>query len=465
MKYTFFPLLFLLFFTSSIAQTAGLVPTVTEFIKQRDFDAANKYLDSIIKTDSKNIDALMMKGNVILNRNLLAQPEPQVYTANDESIYIQGFEVNAERKKTVDAKTESEVEALWLKSLALDSNRLDIRKGLAVLYAMAINKEKLKKAIAGIKKAEPDNGEQAFNMCEYARKIEERGRFDDAMEIYKYIAGLYPAVAGVRADMASEYYYEGRLNDALTWLDSTFNFKTVDETSFLNAAYLYSELGYFDNAQDVLNTYSKVYDRKMGNFYFGLRQFADSSDNYYNTLKYFTEVVDSNAYYTEYVLAMQLLNYRTSFTLANYQAVINMQLPDAYKVLLHSRAVKQFADCDPYVRYGVQQSMARNFSASVQLLEEGANCNMQPEEIEYWKLNYGYALFMHGNYQEAIEAFKRVRASKDAFAVDASKYFTGMALSKQNKIKEARLYFQDLADSRTGTKYTTLGRYRLEQTK
>lgn len=459
---TTLPFLFFTIISFCIAaQPSALVNTASDFIRQQKYDEGIQYVDSILKTDSKNVDALMMKGNIILNRDLWNQPDPQVIVTSDESIYIETFEVNAERKKTVAAKTEAEVEALWLKCLRIDSNRIDICKGLAMLYAMAINKPKLKATILDIKRVEPDNGEQAFNLNEYARKIKDRGRFDDAMEIYRYIANLYPAVAGVRADMASEYFYEGRLNDALTWLDSTFNFKTVDETSFLNGAYLYSELGYFDNAQDVLNSYSKIYDRKMGSFYFGLRQFSDSLPEYYNTLKYFTDVVDSNAYYGEYILSKQLLNYRDSFTLNNYHATLNMNVPDAYKVLIHTRAVKQFADCDPYIRYGIQQSKARNFSAALQFLEEGENCQLDANKHEYWQLLYGYTLYYARMYDKAINTLSAVRASANAFRKDAASYFIGLSLLNTGKREEAKKEFDKVNSGLN--KYTALSMYRLNQ--
>lgn len=464
MKHTIILLLsFFTFQLCAVAQQSPIVSTASDFIRQQKFEEGIKYVDSIIKTDSRNVDAMMMKGNLILNHDLWNQPDPQLIVGSDESIYSETFEVGTEQKKVVSTVTEMQVAMLWLKCLQLDSNRLDIRKGLAMLYAMALDIPKLKNAIQDIKRVEPDNGEQAFNLNEYARKVKERGRFDDALEIYRYISTLYPHVAGVRADMASEYFYEGRLNDALTWLDSTFNFKTVDETSFLNGAYLYSELGYFDDAQNVLNTYSRIYDRKMGNFYYGLRQFADSADGYYETLKYFSEIIDSNAYYSEYVLSKQLLNYRYSFTLADYKATLNMNVPQAYKVLIHTRAVKQFADCEPYIRFGIQQSMARNYGAAVQFLEEAESCTLDANQREYWQLAYGYALYYAGQYDKAMAMLSPVRNAENAFRRDAAMYFVGLCLLKSGKADEAKTEFEKIKSGEN--KFTTLAQYRLNKLK
>ena len=469
MKHAFVFLITILLGSQTFAQQQQpeVVVVTTGYIQQGKYDVALSYLDSIIKRNPKNVDALMMRGNVILNRDLINEVAPEVYTDNDESIFSGTFSLTPEQKKIVSPKTEAEVEALWQKCLQIDSNRLDIRKGLAMLYAMSINLPKLKAAILSIKQHEADNGEQAFNLNEYARKVKERAHFDEAMEVYAYIAKLFPSVAGVRSDIASEYYYEGRINQALDWLDSTFNFKTVDETSFLNGAYIYSELGYFDNAQDVFNTYSRVYDRKMDKFYYGMRQFADSSDNYYNTLKYFVDVVDSNAYYGECQFAKHLLQFRDSFTLADYNNTVNMNAPEAYKALVHTRAVRQFANCEPYIRYGIQQTRIRNYSAATQLLEEGEQCAMQLDidKSEYWRMCYGYALYRAGENEKAVEAFKLLRASKDSFKVSAAIYFSGLALAKLNIMHEARACFQSLIDSRTENKYKVLAKYRLDRLK
>lgn len=470
MKHAFVFLITILLGSQTFAQQqqpSEIVVVATGYIQQQKYNEAIAYLDSILKKDGTQVDALMMKGNVILNRDLLNQDAPEVFTANDESIFSSSFEASPEQRKIVKPETEATVEAIWLKCLKLDSNRIDIRKGLAMLYAMAIDKPKLKGAILDIKLHEADNGEQAFNLNEYARKVKERAHFDDAMEIYAYVAQLYPHVAGVRSDMASEYYYEGRINQALEWLDSTFNFKTVDETSFLNGAYIYSELGYFDNAQDVFNTYSRIYDRKMDKFYYGLRQFADSSANYYNTLKYFVDVVDSNAYYAECQFARHLMSFKDTFTLADYHKTVNMNVPEAYKALVHTRAVRQFADCEPYMRYGIQQTRIRNYSAAVQFLEEGEQCAklLDVDKHEYWRMCYGYALYRAGMYERAMEAFKLLRASKDAFRVNVAIYFTAMALEKLNSMHEVKANYQSIIDSRAENKYKVLAKYRLAQLK
>lgn len=452
-----------LFFAShfSLFSQQEVISRSTEFITAGKYVFANHYLDSILKKNSKNVDALMMKGNVILNRSLENLPVINMITKDDETIF--SSDVTNKNITILPTDTVHSIEKFWRKCLKTDSTRNDIRKGLCTMYAMALMTEELKKEITVIAKTEKnEDGEKAYRIAEYARKIKERGMFDEAMGIYQLIAKLYPDLAGIRCDIASEYFYEGRLTEALAWLDSCYNFKTVDETSFLNGAFIYSELGYFDDAQNVLNTYSRIYQRKMDQFYYGLRLFADSSDKYFETLNSFIQSVDSNSYSTEIYCAQKLLAFRDSFKTENHEQLANdNSIPDYYKVLVHTRALRQFSkNCEPSLIYGVYQSSIRNYSAAVQFLEE--NCEMSLQQKEYWKLNYAYVLFMLGDKDKSLQYFGQLYQSANLFTQHAAKYFSAKMLSEFKKNVEAKNLLEELVSSKVETKYTQLAKQKFK---
>ncbi|MES2619363.1 MAG: hypothetical protein V4615_00815 [Bacteroidota bacterium] len=452
--------LFSLFaFHLSLLAQQEIVSTATEFIVAKEYSAANRYLDSILKKNAKSVDALMMKGNVILNRAVENLPAINTITKNDESIFYPSIEQKQAVVLPID--TVRAIEKWWRKGLKMDSSRNDIRKGLCTVYAMGLVKEDLKKEIAALVGLEKnEDGEQAYRMAEYARKFKERGQFEDAMEVYQFIAVLYSDLAGLRCDIASEYFYEGRMNEALIWLDSCYNFKTVDETSFLNGAFIYSELGYFDDAQNVLNTYSNIYQRKMDKFYYGLRLFEESSEKYAQVLNEFIGEVDSNSYSTEVEVANKLLAFRDSLSLADFRMLADDQsIPDYYRVLILSRGVKQFAnECGPFMRYGVYQSSIRNYTAAVQFLEEGELCEMNIEEKELWMLQYAYTLLMVGEQQKSLLYFKPLFASANSFLQQASKYFSAKILMEQKQNAEAEKFLKEIASLKEETKYATLAK-------
>ncbi len=436
----------------------NVISVTTEFIKQHKYQQANRYLDSVLKKNPRSVDALMMKGNVILNYALDTTKPMRFVTVDDASVF--NTSVN-EKPKLLSVKTVYQVEKIWRKCLAIDSSRADIRKGLCTLYAMALMKDSLKNEVVRLQKTEADtDGQQAFRMCEYARRFKERNRFDEAMVVYKFIALQYPLVAGVRCDIASEYFYAGRTNETLLWLDSCYRFKTVDETSLLNGAFTYSLLGFFDDAQTVLSNYSRIYKKNMAGFYYGLMLFSDSSNRYYDILNDFCQTIDSNAYTNEYNLSRKLLAYRDSFSLIDYKELIDdREIPDYYKGLLHQRAFKQFKNnCEPFLIYGVMQSSIKNYSAAVQFLEEGENCKMKAEQAEYWMLHYAYALYMFGEQGKAMVYFKPLMKSDKPFTAQAAKYFTAKILSEQKKIDEAKKLLGEIVLAKQATKYVALAK-------
>lgn len=442
-----------------------IVSATTQFIVDKKYEEANHYLDSILKKDKKNVDALMMKGNVILNRDLENSPSLTLLTKEDESIFNNKLEYIEHPVKVVSDTTLSQVESLWLQCLKTDSTQLDILKGLCTLYGMALEKEKLKVEIKKLVQQEKDvDGGQAYRTAEYARKFKERGKFEEAMELYHFIAQLYPHLAGIRCDIASEYFYHGDIKMALQWLDSAFAQKDIDETTYLNGAFIYSTVGYFDNAQKALDQYSKKFDRKMNQFYNGLHQFADATKGWPEVLNYFSEMVDSNAYYTEVKLAKTLLQLKDSFSVQDYAALIRTDIPDYYKVLIHQRAVKQFRhSCEPFLQYGVFESFIKNYPAALQFFEEGEHCNMDSSQLAYWQLNYGFALYRSGQYKSSLLMFQPLLHTGNKFMAQAAEYFTAKILLELKQNDLAKTYLENISKSDTETKYVTLANYLLKE--
>lgn len=433
------------------------IRVATDFIVAKKYISANRYLDSVLKKHPKNIDALMMKGNVVLNFALDTTAPMQFITDDDESIFSTRL---SEKPKLLSRKSAYQVEKIWKKCLKQDSSRTDILKGLCTVYAMALMKDSLKNAILRLVAATPGDTNQVYNICEYARNFKQRNRFDEAMDIYRFIAQQYPFVAGVRCDIASEYFYSGNPNMALLWLDSCYRSKKIDETSFLNGAFIYSLLGYFDDAQTVLSVYSKQLNRKMATFYYGLMLFSDSSSRYAQALDGFCNSVDSNSYFTEYYIAKKLLAQQDSFTFTNYKTLAeDPEIPDYYKGLIHYRAIKQFKNtCEPLLLYGILQSSIKNYSAAVQFLQEGETCQMKAAQAEYWMFNYAYTLYKFGQADKAVVYFKPLVRSTSTFTKQATQYFLAKILFEQNKKEEGKKILQDLIASKTETKYRTIGK-------
>lgn len=434
-----------------------VISAASSFIINGQYKAANHYLDSILRTDQKNVDAMMMKGNVLLNQTLSTISPDTSITDEDESIFIS--DISAKTVKKLTPNQVLPIEKIWRKCLSIDSSRNDIRKGLCTIYAMANMTNSLKTEIKELVTHEiDDDGEQAYRIAEYARKIKERGDFNSAIDVYRFIATCYPTLAGLRCDIANEFFYAGKMKEALIWLDSTYNFTTVDETSFLNGAFVYSELGYFDDAQNVLNTYSRLYQKKMDKFYYALRLFSEADPKCNEAMQQFIADVDSNAYYNEVQLFRRILTINDSFTMTHYRLLVDdRDVPYYYKPLIHQRAFKQFkTECDPYFLYGMYQSYIKNYSASIQFLEEVDNCNVASSQKEYWTMHYAYVLYMLGDNEKAIQYFSRMQSASSDFVKQASQYFMAKALIRTGKAQESANIKHELETSKPASKYVKL---------
>lgn len=399
-----------------------LIATATDFISSGNYQAANAFLDSVLKQNKNNVDALMMKGNVILNAALDSSSGKKTwFDENDESVFSESL---TDKGAVIhNNQTVAAVANLWKRCLELNPERTDIIKGLCALYSMAGDTTRLRKEILRLKNTEPQDEGQVFRMAEYARKLYAPLGFGAKMDLYRYVAALYTQSAGIRCDIASEYFYAGDFRNCFIWLDSCAAFSNIDETSYLNGAFIYSQLGYFDNAFQWLTRYDTTYGRKMGQFYKGMMQYADNGST--DLLKKFLAVADSNTYYEECRLAQKLSDTTHSVPPAELLKDASASIPEWYKPFIYIRAMKLFPEsCEAVLQYGVYQSKLKNYPSAEQFLADGKECKLQGEQAEYWLLNYGYVQYKMKNTSTALYYFKPLLSSKNEFYRQAAVYFT-----------------------------------------
>jgi hypothetical protein len=447
MRSSLFVLLLLL--AQNLFAQADIVAQATALIVAKDYRAANIYLDSVLKKQRRNVDALMMKGNVILNAAMdTLQP---VFLFSDYNESVLNTELR-DKKTHYDKHTLIQVEAMWQKCLSIDKSRIDIRKGLCSVYSMYGMQQPLLQQIKAIKKQEsPDDG-QVYKMAEYARKMKTEVGWDEGMRFYAAIAAMYPSSAGIRCDIASEYFYKGDFQSCFGWLDSCHRFQNIDETSYLNGAFIYSQLGYFEDALRWLQRYDTAFNRSMSLFYKGMMNFAEEGNT--TQLRQFVQATDSNFYYDEYRLATYLLNLDTAFNMNTFYVLMTANTTEWYKPFLYVRAMKKFpGNCEPVYLYGLYQNQLNNFSAAVQLLQEGAGCTMNDEQHERWLLNYAYALYKTNDLPNANSYFQQLTGSANPFYKQAADYFLLNKADSSDKTSEA-LY--RLSQAKPATKYAVL---------
>ena len=457
----------LLLVFSSLPAQQQIISTATDYIAHSQFARADQYLDSILKVNPKTVDALMMKGNVLLNEAWGSGAKSHFNAEKAESVFDSSAIDESYFVPVIPVDTSIKIDHIWKQCLELDPSRTDIKKGLCNLYSLSLRTIELERQLIQMQSTITESEENAYLYAEYARNLKIRGRFTDAMQVYAVIANMFPNLAGIRCDMANEYFYAGEMNKCLQYLDSTLLQKDVDQTSFINAAALYSELGYYDQAYHTFKRYSDKDTLIEADFYKGLLMFANMDTGFYSQLHKFIDAATEQSYYDELQLAQKLLPYgKVPFTLDDYLALAtNPKISRYYRVLILQRGVRQFnGDCGPAFLLGNFYCSIKNYSAAVQLLEpekfrKYPDCKFANEaDSTLWLLNYAYALYKTGKKEESVGYFESLFTAKEAFAQQAAKYFVAKTYWDGNKKEEAKKLFHEVATAKEQTKYAWLCR-------
>jgi len=453
--------LLVLLCTSALFAQQPIVSTVTDFITHNQFAQADRYLDSILKVNPKTVDALMMKGNVLLNQAWNNATKSHFNAEKAESIFDSSVIDVSFFIPVIPIDTSVKIDRLWNQCLQLDPGRNDIKKGLCNLYSLSLRTMELERQLIKMQPLITENEDNAYLYAEYARNLKARGLFEDAMKVYGLIAGMFPDLAGIRCDMANEYFYAGELNKALDYLDSTLTKKAVDQTSYINAAALYSTLGYYDRAYKTFRKYSEMDTLIESDFYRGLMMFADMDSGFYNQLHLFLDHATEQSYYDEMQLAQKLLPYgRIPFTLDDYKALAtNPKIARYYKVLILQRGVKQFKnECEPFLQLGSLDCAIKNYSAAVRLLEPVESCKINADREEQRLLNIGFALYKRAEKEKAGTCFQSLFQAKNNFTQQAAKYFVAKTEWEAGKKEEAKRLFEEISAAKVQTKYAWLSK-------
>ena len=227
----------LFFAHSATAQSEAIINRVTLHIAEGKYNDAERYLDSILHIEPRNIDALMMKGNLLLNYALMQKSEPDIITTADESIYSDTLATAANPIYILPRLTATKIEKLWLQCLVIDSTRLDLMQGLSTVYAMALLPKELLAMLPTMSHTATAAGKGdkfAYTLMSYAIQLLYREDSIGYMTIYHKTTQLYPNTKDTLDWWVKSYYEEShRIPKAKSPAEKAY-------TQFMNHDYLHS---------------------------------------------------------------------------------------------------------------------------------------------------------------------------------------------------------------------------------
>jgi tetratricopeptide (TPR) repeat protein len=399
------------------AQSDVIINTVTLYIAEGRYNDAEKYLDSLLKESPNSIDAMMMKGNVLLNYSVMQTLPINTITPDDESIYSQDL-VSLKTPIVIISRADAEkIDKLWKRCLQLDSSRLDIREGMCTLYGMADMKKELIDYLPAIAKAAKEKGNDfVYALIQYAQLLADRGDKEGSYEVYKKIASLYPSMPVVWCQLSTAYSATGDLVNAKIYADKSFATAPSELSACGDALDLYSVLGDYSKALSVMKN-AAAHDSTFlaYPFYDGIYRYAHHDSTWRSKLiqyvKQFPVSPDSDILYT------------------------------ASRYMLASDFRDDYSD---FARLLTKKKMQRDAA------------------LEYM-LQYAFSLYCSKEYTKALPKWLELNKNPDPVLSPMSSYFIGQCYLKSGNKPKALGYFQTLIDTDTGTKYGYLAKLQMQK--
>ncbi len=449
-------IIFLLLFLSNqfLSAQSAIVKQSIAFIGSKNWSAAQSYLDSILAKNPKEVDAIMMQGNIILNKHLIEKQQIPTISAFDEDIFTDKAAHADAPPPIVDLKQADSVERLWQKALMLDPQRVDIHMGLCMLFGMSLQEEKLLKQLPILKKSAVNDEQTAIAMIDYARLFRERGRFKQTNTILTAVAALYPSSSLVKSDWAGEAMFMGDLAKANLLSKDILKLKQFDNTTLQNITSIFCAA---NNPVDALIA-QKQY-AKMDSFY----HYADL----YETLLLFggdDEIwrdrmrlkLNSPVFEGDTNDLVQLSQYLLSPSFKgqynDYMAMLSVPLSTLSTWTILQKSNKAFPDSAQLKLMLAEFFLnGKNYTFANTLFAKAVNLPLEMNLKADAQFIYAYSLYLVGKTIEASALYKGFLQDQNDFKKQAATYF----FAKINKRKDL---LDQLINVENPTKYSQLAK-------
>ena len=459
MKYFFIPFFLLPLFALAqpVPDIGNAVEDIRTFIQAGRLAEAENLVNRYIQDDPLNVDLLMMKGNVELNKFIVRQQAQASLVPNfDESIYNMGRVELGPPPVTVPVEVADKVAYLWNGAATLDPSRSDLHLGLCQVYAISGQREKLlaylpkaKAQITGLENLHAD-------LTTYAVNLRERGDTLGGKMVWRKIIEMFPDRPGLLSDLAAEYFFEENWDSAQYYIARSLAVPEATETMLGNAFFFSALMGDYDRALAAI--------RRLpgdGHLLFeGLVKFYRKEKKWKKPLEKFLESPQDSF---ETAVAKTFLDKDFSLDLDTYLSLIEMDLGDPMKILIHEtfRTPGSFL---PNFNAAETYAYHRQYAAAAKIFRQ-----IEEEKMEIPKEDFDGGISLEENYlfysawtfhqlgerETADKKWKQLLESKDFYKKSAAHWFVGKYLFDQGKKTEARAVFQNMAALASQSKYAT----------
>jgi tetratricopeptide (TPR) repeat protein len=454
----------ILLWLNSFSQEA-IIKKAAEFIQSSNYEGASRYLDSILAKNPKCVDALMMKGNVIINSSLINEPAVLIEGSDDESIFNSTIGSIGDNPKILPVDSAKKVEQLWKKCLELDHSRIDIHRGLCTLYGMALMKNELLKELPQlIKSVKTTDDDFIYGLEDYAQAFKARHRFDDCMDIYKAIATEFPETGGLLCDVAVMYYRDGKINEALNYAHKAISKPNID---FLTAYSAASMIAIASDMKEGIELFSKgEWDKKepLYLYYSALIAFYNNDNSWKESLdKFISKYKSKEEDDPRPVMAKMMLKKDFVFDQTHFAELMSTVPYELDILLLGTKATEMMPGTyEPLNSLANMYAGQKCYNNALSALAQIGKLKLSAKQDSLYHFHLAYVQYMMGNKTASIENWKMLLQSGDFFTQSAACYFLGNIYFEQGKKDKAIDLYKQVAGRASESKFANFCRWKVE---
>jgi len=440
------------------AQSQGnLKEEVIPLMKSKEtIDEAMKKTDDYLNEHPKDVDAMVLKGNVILNKFKLNAPEITMNANMDESIYNDAIGEIADNPVIVPVDIANQITDIYLKAVQIDDKRTDIFYGICYVYSISMQTDKLIAYLPVLQSHIEITPELPYSFADYARNLMDRDDFDDGMKVYDAVARMFEDNAGLYSDMAGEYFKAGEIEKTKIYIKKALKSKGLDEMSYGNAFFIYAVLEDYDNALSALKMQCDLNGSKNYLLYKSLVNLNRGQD-WKSPLEEYNKTSNDLGNYK------RLANFMRSDSFDNsphaHLDISDIQLQDSYRILIEKYYKTILGTYLSSFNYA--EILTNNFryaDAKKAFLQIDTSLIGQ-KELDQLHFFNAWACYKSKDQKTALNNWIPLLKSEDFYCQSAACYFIGKYYLEDKKDKIlADSYFKRVSGRASESKYANFCR-------
>ncbi len=431
---------------------ADVKDEINALITEKTVDLALAKADSALKADPKNVELLILKGNIIFSRFSFKQPSIMTGVNCDESVYDNSIGYVGEAEITLPVAVADSIVECFMMASGIEPKREDIYYGICYIYSLSLQTEKLLSFLPVLKAGVTSDEETPYTLGDYARNIKTRGSFDDAILIYKKIAALYPECSGIVNDIAVEYYFNGNFDKAKEYFAKALSFPKYDFETLSSAFTFYAICEENSLALNTAKKKSELLKDSDYLLYQALINLNDGSD-WKTPLNGFLNSPTEDSSGVELAKFMLSSGFDASFQA--YGKIKDIELKDAYKIQLYKYFMKVLKNPVPQYDYAEALTYNARYRDAVTAFKAIDTSKMSSGEKELYCFYYAWALYKSGDHEKSCGLWEKLINSSEFYYQSAAAFFIGEYYQEKGDKAKAKEYYSKVSDKATESKFAT----------